>query len=391
MTEIKPFRVEVPQAAIEDLNDRLARTRWSADPMGAGWERGVPIGYLRELAEYWATRYDWRQHEAALNELPQFTTRIDEQNVHFLHVRSPHAEATPLLLIHGWPGSVVDFLDLIEPLTDPGASGGDAADAFHLVIPSIPGFGLSGPLTETGWTDSRVAAAFTELMTRLGYHRYGVHGGDVGAFIAPHIGRAAPERVIGVHVNNLVTFPASDSADMAVLTDAEQARLAEMKRWQGELGGYMQLQGTRPLTIAHNLNDSPVGQLAWIVEKFKDWTDPAAKLPEDAVDRDRILTNISIYWFTDTAASVANSYYERFNDPAMWAAKPRGTVPTGVAVFTTDTSIRRFADKTHNVVHWTEFDRGGHFPALEVPDLLTADLQHFYHGLASAQPGEPRA
>ncbi|MCX5195634.1 epoxide hydrolase [Streptomyces sp. NBC_00249] len=379
--EIRPFRIDVPQADLDDLKDRLARTRWSAGPAGAGWERGVPVGYLRELAAYWATSYDWRKHEAHLNQFPQFTTTVDDADLHFLHLRSPHPGATPLLLIHGWPGSIVEFLDLTGPLTDPTAHGGDAADAFHLVIPSLPGFGFSGPLTATGWTDGRVAAALAELMARLGYDRYGVQGGDLGAFIGPLVGRAAPDHVIGVHANNLVTFPTGDPADTAALTEAEQARLKEAKRWQGELGGYMQLQGTRPQTIAAALNDSPAGQLAWIVEKFKDWTDPAADLPEDAVDRDRLLTDISIYWFTDTATSVANSYYERFNDPGMWAPKPRGTVPTGVAVFTTDTSIRAFADKAHNVIHWTEFDRGGHFPALEVPELLTADIRAFYRAL----------
>jgi pimeloyl-ACP methyl ester carboxylesterase len=376
--DIRAFRVEVSEAELDDLRDRLTRTRWSADLSGASWERGVPGGYLRELATYWLSSYDWRKHEAQLNELPQFTTTIDGQNIHFLHVRSPHPDATPLLLIHGWPGSVVEFLDLIGPLTDPVAHGGTAADAFHVVIPSIPGFGFSGPVADLGWTDGRVAAAFTELMARLGYDRYGVQGGDVGAFVAPLVGRAAPQNVIGVHVNNLVTFPTADPADMAALTESEQQRLAEMKRWQKELGAYMQLQGTRPLTIAHSLNDSPAGQLAWIVEKFKDWTDPATELPEAAVDRDLLLTNVSIYWFTDTAQSAANSYYERFNDPSMWAPKPRGTVPTGVAVFTTDTSIRRFADKVNNVVHWSEFDRGGHFAALEAPDLLVGDIRAFY-------------
>jgi epoxide hydrolase len=375
---MKPFRIDIPDADLTDLTDRLARTRWPAEIPGLGWERGVPVAYLRELAEYWATSFDWRKHEAELNELPQFTTTVGGQNLHFLHIRSSAAAATPLLLIHGWPGSVVEFLDLVEPLT---------AAGFDLVIPSIPGFGFSGPLTEPGWTDSRVASAFAELMSRLGYHRYGVHGGDVGAFVAPLVGRAAPDRVIGVHVNNLVTFPTGDPADMAALTEGEQARLAEMKRWQDELGGYMQVQGTRPLTIAQSLNDSPAGQLAWIVEKFKDWTDPAAGLPEDAVDRDRILTNVSIYWFTDTAVSTANSYYERFNDPGMWAPKPRGTVPTGVAVFTTDTSVRRFADKAHNIVHWSEFDRGGHFPALEQPELLAADIRTFFDGLATSRSG----
>lgn len=243
MNEIEPFRVAIPEADLADLRERLARTRWSTDIPGTGWERGVPVGYLRELATYWAESYDWRKHEAQLNEFPQFTTTIDGQHVHFLHVRSPHPAATPLLLIHGWPGSVVEFLDLIAPLTDPVAHGADKTDAFHLVIVSIPGFGFSGPLTEPGWTDSRVAAALGELMARLGYDHYGVQGGDVGAFIAPHLGRLAPDHVIGLHVNNLVTFPTGDPADMAALTEAEQRRLAQMKRWQEEPGGYMQLQG----------------------------------------------------------------------------------------------------------------------------------------------------
>ncbi|MFI6518062.1 epoxide hydrolase family protein [Spirillospora sp. NPDC050679] len=258
---IRPFRIDVPQADLDDLKDRLARTPWSAGLAGAGWERGVPVSYRRELADYWAASYDWREHEARLNELPQFTTTIDGANVHFAHVRSPHAGATPLLLIHGRPGSIVEFLDPIGPLTDPAAHGGDAADAFHLVIPSLPGFGFSGPPPTTRWTDGRVAAAFAELMARLGYGRYGLQGGDLGAFIGPLVGRAAPGKVIGVHANNLVT------------------------------------------------------------------------------------------------------------------------VPTGVAVFTTDTSVRRFADKAHNVVRWTEVDRGGRFPALEVPNLLADDIRAFFRTL----------
>jgi len=275
----------------------------------------------------------------------------------------------------------VEFTGLIGPLTDPAAHGGDPADAFHLVIPSLPGYGFSGPLTGTGWTDGRTAAALVELMDRLGYQRYGVQGGDVGAFIAPLMGRAVPGRIIGVHVNALVTFPTGDPAVMAALTEADRARLAAMQQWQERSGAYMQLQGTRPQTIAHALTDSPAGLLAWIVEKFQDWTDPAAKLPEDAVDRDTILTDVSIYWFTGTAGSAAHTYYERFNDPAMWVPRDRGTVPTGVAVFTTDVTIRPFADKLHNVVHWSEFDRGGHFAALEAPDLLAADVRDFFRPL----------
>ncbi len=378
---IAPYRIDIPQADLDDLRDRLHRTRWAPELPGTGWERGVPTGYLRELAAYWADGFDWRAQEAALNAFPQFTTTIDGANVHFLHVRSAVPGATPLLLLHGWPGSVVEFLDVIGPLTDPAAYGGTASGAFHLVIPSLPGYGFSGPLPDTGWTDGRTAAALATLMDRLGYDRYGVQGGDVGAFIAPLIGRAAPEHVIGVHVNALLTFPNGDPAIMGALTDAERARLAGMEEWQQKLGAYMNLQGTRPQTIAAALHDSPAGQLAWIVEKFKDWTDPAAKLPEDAVDRDRILTDVSVYWFTGTAGPAAHTYYERFNDAAAWSPKPRGTVPTGVAVFPTDFSVRPLAEPVHNVVRWSEFDRGGHFAALEAPDLLVAELRAFFAGL----------
>jgi epoxide hydrolase len=378
---IRPYRINVPQADIDDLRERLARTRWTRDLPGTSWERGVPTAYLRELAAYWAREYDWRAQEAMLNAYPQFITMIDGADVHFLHVRSGEPGATPLMLLHGWPGSIVEFLDMIGPLTDPVAHGGDPADAFDLVIPSLPGYGFSGPLTETGWTDGRTAAALAELMARLGYDRYGVQGGDVGAFIAPLMGRVAPGRVIGVHVNALVTFPSGDPADMAALTEAERVRLGVMKEWQERSGAYLQVQGTRPQTIGQSLVDSPSGLLAWIVEKFQEWTDPAAKLPEDAVDRDRILTDVSIYWFTATAGSAAHTYYERFNDPSMWMPKDRSTVPTAVAVFTTDISIRGFADKVGNIVRWSEFDRGGHFAALEAPDLLTADVREFFRAL----------
>jgi pimeloyl-ACP methyl ester carboxylesterase len=377
-TEIRPFQVEIPQADLDDLHDRLARTRWPDDLPGVGWSRGVPLGYLRELAAHWRTGFDWRKHEATLNQYPQFTTTIDRANLHFLHVRSPEPDPRPLLLLHGWPGSVVEFLEVIGPLSDPRAHGGDPADAFHLVIPSLPGHGFSGPLHQAGWTDGRVATALTELMARLGYDRYGVQGGDIGAFIAPQMGRLDPDHVVGVHVNALTTFPSGDPADMADLTEPEQQRMARFKHFQDDMMGYMQVQGTRPQTIAYALTDSPVGQLAWIVEKFKDWTNPSAELPEDAVDRDRLLANVSIYWFTNTARSSANAYYERFHDASMWAPRQRSTVPTGVAVFPQDVAIRRFAEKTETVVRWSEFDLGGHFAAMEAPDLLVGDVREFF-------------
>jgi pimeloyl-ACP methyl ester carboxylesterase len=379
--EIRPFTIEIPQADLDDLRQRLRRTRWPSEVPGAGWSRGVPRDYLVELAGYWGGDYDWRRHEAELNRLPQFLTTVDGQRLHFLHLRSPEPAATPLLLLHGWPGSIVEFLDMIGPLCDPVAHGGDPADAFHLVIPSLPGYGFSGPISEPGWGDGRAAAALAELMRRLGYEPYGVQGGDVGAFLGPLVGRAAADQVIGVHLNAHVTFPSDDPAELAELTPAERERLERFQNFQDDQGAYLQLQGTRPQTLAYGLTDSPAGQLAWIVEKFKEWSDPAAELPDDAVDRDRLLTNASIYWLTATGGSSANTYYERFHDASMWAPKQRSTVPTGVAVFTTDVAIGRFAERADTIVHWSEFDRGGYFAAMEAPDLLTADVREFFRGL----------
>jgi epoxide hydrolase len=380
--EILPFHIDIPQTAIDDLNDRLARTRWPSELPDIGWSRGVPVDYLKGLAEYWGAGYDWRAHETRLNAFPQFTTEIDGQTIHFLHVESPEPNATPLMLIHGWPGSFVEFIELIRPLTDPAAYGGDAADAFHLVIPSVPGMGFSTPLSEAGWTHSRIAKAFTELMSRLGYDRYGVQGGDIGAFEAPLMGQLDPERIIGVHVNALVTFPSGDPAELEGLTEAEQERLARFQNFEQDMSGYSAIQGTRPQTVAYGLADSPTGQLAWVVEKFKEWTDPSAALPEDAVDRDHILTNVSIYWFSNTAGSSANLYYETYHDPSLFAPRERGTVPTGVAVSTTqDVAIRHLAERDHNVVRWTEFDKGGHFAAMENPEFLIDDVRAFFRGL----------
>jgi epoxide hydrolase len=374
--KISPYRIDIPQGALDDLRDRLGRTRWPDELPGVGWDLGVPLDYLKGLAGYWATAYDWRGQEAALNEFAQFTTVIDGQNVHFLHVRSPEPEALPLLITHGWPGSIAEFLDIIGPLADPAAHGGDPADAFHVIAPSIPGFGFSGPTHETGWNTVRVARAWVELMRRLGYERYGAQGGDTGALVSPELGRIDPEHLAGIHVNNLLTFPSGQLDD---LSDADQGRLKLMQRWQNEMSGYASIQSTRPQTLAYALTDSPAGQLAWIVEKFKEWTDPAAELPEDAVDRDRLLTDVSIYWLTATAGSSARLYYE---GAKSWGqANEPSAVPTGVAVFPMDITIRSIAESQHNIVHWTEFDRGGHFAAMEAPDLLVADVKEFFRPL----------
>ena len=377
--EIAPFTVAIPDSQLNDLRDRLARTRWPSELPGVGWSRGVPLGYLRGLAEYWRTGYDWRRQEAALNAFAQFTTEIDGATVHFLHVRSPEPDALPLLLTHGWPGSIVEFLDVIGPLTDPRAHGGDPADAFHVVAPSIPGFGLSGPVRDAGWGTKRFARAFAELMRRLGYGRYGAQGGDIGAFVSPELGRIDAEHVVGVHINGLLAFPSGDPAELADLSAAERNRLERMETWDSS---YAMIQGNKPQTLAYGLTDSPVGQLAWIVEKFKEWTDPANELPEEAVDRDRMLTNVMLSWLTGTAGSSAEFYYEGMHSGQQWGAAPeKGTTPTGVAVFPGDASVRRLAEREHTVVHWSEFDRGGHFAAMEAPDLLVGDVRAFFRGL----------
>jgi pimeloyl-ACP methyl ester carboxylesterase len=376
--EIRPFRIDVRQADLDDLDARLMQTRWPSELPGMGWDRGVPVGYLQQLAEYWANGYDWRRHEARLNQYPQFTSTIDGLDLHFVHVRSPQADALPLLLIHGWPGTFADFLEVVGPLTDPGSHGGDPARAFHVVIPSIPGHGYSGPLTEAGWTHGRCAKAYTELMSRLGYERFGVQGGDHGAFQAPLVGQLEPGRVVGVHVNALLTFPSGDPDELVGLTDVERDRLGRLEEFQAEQLGYVQIQGTRPQSLAYGLTDSPVGQLAWIMEKFKEWTDPPDALPEQVIDRDTLLTNASLYWFTASAGPSAHLYYETNHDPSAWASKQRSSVPTGIAVSRHDITIRRLAEREHNVVHWTDLERGGHFLAMEQPALLVDDLREFF-------------
>jgi len=378
--EIRPYRIEIPQADLDDLHDRLARTRWPDELPGVGWSRGVPLGYLRELATYWRDAYDWRKQETRLNELPQFLTIIDGASVHFLHVRSPEPDALPLVLTHGWPGSIVEFLDVIGPLSNPGGHGGDPADAFHLVIPSIPGYGLSGPTREPGWTTDRVAQAWAELMARLGYDRYGAQGGDWGALVSPELGRIDPGHVVGVHVNaatvGFIPFGPVDPEELATFTEVERARLDRLNRFLSDGNGYFQIQATRPQTLAYGLTDSPAGQLAWIVEKFKEWTDSTVELPTDAVDRDELLTNVMLYWLTGTAGSSARTYYDNMH-AANWGKEPSAT-PTGVAAFAEDVAIRRYAERGNNIVHWSDFDRGGHFAAMEAPDLLVGDMRAFF-------------
>jgi pimeloyl-ACP methyl ester carboxylesterase len=353
MNDIAPYRIDVPQADLDDLADRLDRTRWPDELPGAGWDYGIPLARVRELAEHWRHGYDWRRHEAELNESPQFRTDIDGQRVHFLHIRSADPDALPLLLLHGWPGSVLEFRALTGLLSDD----------FHLVVPSLPGFGFSGPTGERGWDLHRIARALSELMTRLGYPRFGAHGGDWGSGVARALGAAVPERVVGVHVNYLPTpGPATG------LTGEDRDRAERTAAFAANRPGYQVLHATRPQTISYALTDSPVGQLAWIAEKFTEWVDPASTISDDV-----LLTDVSIYWFTRTAGSSARLAKESgFGTPCP--------VPMGVAVLPHDIvlSVRPLAERLFDIRHWTELPRGGHFAALEVPVELAADIRAFF-------------
>jgi pimeloyl-ACP methyl ester carboxylesterase len=383
MEPIADFRIDVPQSALDDLHDRLRLTRWPAGSPEPGWARGVPVLYLRRLADHWLHRYDWRVHERALNAFPQGLTEIEGQRIHFLHVRSPEPGALPLVLTHGWPGSVVEFMKIIGPLTDPAAHGGDAADAFHVVAPSLPGFGFSTPLSAPDFDHARIAGLWLALMDRLGYDRFGAHGGDTGSKVSPALGRLAPDRVAGVHINGGLELPPPDDPALASLTAEERERLQAVRDLVRDGTGYSALQSTKPQTIAYALNDSPVGQLAWIADKFHDWTDPAARLPEHAVDLDQLLTNVTLYWLTGTGATSAHQYRAVRDEPAP----AYSDVPTGVAVFPTDPAIRGLLERTQRIVHWSEFDRGGHFAAMEAPDLLVQDLRDFFRPLRGAAHG----
>jgi pimeloyl-ACP methyl ester carboxylesterase len=370
---ITPFRIDIPEPDLADLAVRLDRTRWPGELPGADWSYGVARGRVKELAAYWRNQFDWRAAEARLNQFPQFTTVIDGQLIHFLHVRSPEQNAFPLILTHGWPGSVAEFAGIIGPLTDPGQHGGDPADAFDVVVPSLPGFGFSAPVREAGWGVERTARAWAALMSRLGYPRYGAQGGDWGARIAPQLGRGDPAHVTGVHVNALVALPVGTPGEMDALDDDDRAALDGIRRWNTERSGYAQLMATRPQTLAYALDDSPAGLLAWNLEWFDDYGEHPAAITADA-----ILTNVALYWLTATGGSSGRIYKE---SAAGWGRQSRSPVPTAVAVFPGDSTVRAFAERDHNVARWTPFARGGHFAALQAPDLLVGDVREFFRGL----------
>jgi pimeloyl-ACP methyl ester carboxylesterase len=378
---IAEFRIEVTDAELGDLRDRLGRVRWAERETVDDWSQGVPLVYLRELCDYWANAYDWRPTEAGLNALPQFRTQIDGLAIHFLHVRSSLRDALPLVLTHGWPGSIIEFLEVIEPLTDPSAHGGDPGDAFHLVCPSLPGYGFSDKPTQPGWGIERIAAAWATLMARLGYERYGAQGSDWGTSISTELARQDPEHVVGIHLMPPLAPP--DPATLDDLTSRERAALASLEHAAEWDSGYSQEHATRPQTIGYALVDSPAALCAWIVEKFQAWTDCDGH-PENALGRDQLLDNLMLYWLPGTGASSARLYWESIRQVNAWISGGSAdtvAVPTGCSIFPRELQrpSRRWAEKRFlDIRYWNEPARGGHFPAFEQPALFVDEVRSFF-------------
>ncbi len=370
---VTPFRISVDDLVLDDLRQRLRATRWPEPEVVDDWSQGAPLAYVREVCAYWADAYDWRSREAALNRFDQFVTPIDGVDIHFIHVRSAEPDAFPLLITHGWPGSVVEFHKVIEPLTNPTAHGGNASDAFHVVCPSLPGYGFSGKPPATGWGVPKVAEAWTELMARLGYDRYGAQGGDWGAAVTTGIGALDPDHCAGVHLNMPLGRPGPDDP---IETEAEKRAVAALQHYQDWDSGYSKQQSTRPQTLGYGLTDSPAGQAAWILEKFWAWTDCDGH-PENALGRDEMLDNIMFYWVNAAATSSARIYWESFG---RFQPSPV-TVPAGIAAFPHEIlpAARRWCDRLYlDIRRWTEMDRGGHFAAFEQPELFVDDLRAFF-------------
>jgi epoxide hydrolase len=378
---VEPFRIDVPDAELDDLRQRLDVASWPERETVDDWSQGVPLDYMKELCAYWATGYDWRATEARLNALPQFRTEIDGLGIHLLHVRSPHPDALPLVITHGWPGSIVEFLKVIGPLTDPAAHGGDPADAFHVVCPSLPGYGFSDKPQRTGWGVERIAAAWAGLMARLGYERYGAQGSDWGTSISARIGQSDPDHVAGIHLTPPLAPP--DPATFDDLTDRERGALASLEHAAEWESGYSMEHSTRPQTIGYALADSPVALAAWIVEKFWAWTDCDGH-PENVLTRDELLDNLMLYWLPRTGASSARLYWESLKQVNELIAGPVRDVveaPTGCSIFPKELQrpSRRWAERRFSDIrHWNELDRGGHFAAFEQPELFVDEVRSFF-------------
>ena len=374
---IEPFRIAASDEQLGDLRRRLRATRFPERECVDDWSQGIPLAYVQDLCAYWAEKYDWRAREARLNRFPQFTTEIDGLSIHFVHARSPHADAMPLVISHGWPGSIVEFQEVIEPLTNPTAHGGDARDAFHVVCPSLPGYGFSGKPQRAGWNVQRIARAWSQLMPRLGYRRYAAQGGDWGAMVTTCIGIQDPENCLGIHLNMPIAPP--DPATLNDLTEREKAALAGMQHYNDWDSGYSKQQSTRPQTLGYALSDSPAGQLAWIVEKFWSWTDCDGH-PENALSRDQLLDNVMLYWLPGNAASSARLYWESFSKPPMEPI----AIPVGCSIFPKEIfrTSRRWAEKRFSkLVHFNELAKGGHFAAFEQPETFVREVRDCFRKL----------
>jgi pimeloyl-ACP methyl ester carboxylesterase len=380
-SEITPFEVRIDNATIEDLRRRLAATRWPDGETTGDWSQGIPLAYTRELCRHWQHDYDMQRVATRLNTWPQFRTRIDGLGIHFIHARSPHPQAVPLVITHGWPGSVVEFLEVIGPLTDPLAHGGKAEDAFHVVCPSLPGYGFSDKPREAGWGVERIARAWGELMERSGYPRYFAQGGDWGAMVTASIAQQDTTRCRGIHLNMPIVAP--DMETMSSLTAQEQSALAGMQHYNEWDSGYSKQQSTRPQTLGYALADSPSGQAAWIVEKFWSWTDCGegpTQHPENVLSRDELLDNVMVYWLGNAAASSARLYWESFSRPNLDPI----TIPVGASIYPKEIfrTSRRWAEKRFlNLAYWNEMPKGGHFAAFEQPEAFVAELRACFRAM----------
>ncbi|UHA73509.1 epoxide hydrolase family protein [Paenibacillus sp. 481] len=385
-THIRTFRIDVSQADLDDLHERLSRTRWPAQLPGGEWNRGIPVAYLKELAEYWQHGYNWREHEAKLNKFPQFITEIDGQTIHFLHVRSPEVHATPLLMTHSWPNSIAEFMHMIGPLTNPSAYGGDPNKAFHVVVPSLPGFAYSSfadAAVESPWSIKRVAETWAQLMAILGYDRYGAHGNDAGALVSPELAVMDSEHVIGVHITAGLGMPTGDPSELEDLTDEERAELEQLADWFAGGSGYARYLANRPQTLSYGMNDSPVALLAFLLERFKEFdgwpgshTNIDNELIDEPIDRDQLLTTVTLYWLTHTAGSSSWPYYEGAAGMPINQTK----VPTGVS-HGGGSLFRRLAERNNHIVHWSSKKSSSHMVAMATPESLIDDIREFFSQL----------
>lgn len=373
MSEITPFTINTPEEQLTDLRNRINNTRWAEEECVDDWSQGIPLTYVREIADYWANQYDWRKSEQYLNTFDHFQTNIDDLAIHFIHQKSPHPDAYPLIITHGWPGSIVEFHKVIQPLVDPTKHGGKAEDAFHVVCPSLPGYGFSGKPSQSGWGVEKIAETWDQLMVRLGYENYGAQGGDWGAAVTTQIGRNIGH-CDAIHINMPIGRPTPESLQDP--TDEEKSALEGLTYYQEWDSGYSKQQSTRPQTLGYGLVDSPVGQMAWIIEKFWSWMDCDGH-PENTLTRDELLDNVMLYWLTASGASSARLYWESFGS---FGGGDKVELPTGVASFPKEIirSPRRWCEESYNITHWTTMPKGGHFGAFEQPELFINDLRIFF-------------